>query len=117
MVDAISNKTSFMTKPHFLDGRDATNVKPEMGLSWVQDVKKNITEKISVGYNNGMGSKGDYPAGDNLFAAADSTTRVSAAAPGLHCYFRQLGENTENPDMSYTTFESFATPTKMDLYC
>ncbi len=116
MVDGIK-KTGYMIKPHFLDGRDATNVKPEMSAEWLSRVRESLTEKISNGYNNGRGEKGNYIDGDDIYAVADSTSRAGAGAPGHQCYYRQYGENTENPELSYTTFETFAYPSKINLYC
>lgn len=104
----------FRFKPQFMDGRDATNVKPDMGKEWIMNVKNELTAHINAGY---AGTKANSVSGDDIGLVADSTTRVSAAAPGFHCISRHLGENFDDPEASYIDRTNYANPTKMDLYC
>lgn len=104
----------FRFKPQFMDGRDATNVKPDMGKEWMINVKTELTAHINAGY---AGTKANSVSGDEIYLVSDSTTRVSAAAPGFHCISRHRGENVEDPEASFMDWTNYALPTKMDLYC
>lgn len=104
----------FRFKPQFLDGRDATNVKPDMGREWAMNLRNELTAHINAGYE---GAKANSVSGSDIGLVADSTSRVSASAPGFHCISRHRGENTQDPEASYMDWTNFALPTKMDLYC
>lgn len=104
----------FRFKPQFMDGRPATDVKPEMGREWAMNLRTELTNHINAGYE---GAKANSVSGNDIWLVADSTTRVSASAPGYHCYNRHLGENTQDPEASFMDWTNLASPTKMDLYC
>lgn len=99
------------------DGKEilvATNVKNDLGASWYKEVTDNLKQHMNAGY---AGAKANSVSGNDIGLVADSTSRVSPAAPGFHCISRPQGENTQDPEASFMDWTNLALPTKIDLYC